>query len=587
VAPVDAGGPGCSVSRPRNASGGGALLGLVLFGMSLGWRRFTRRAAVALAGTALGCAAPEGSATNEASDGPDVVDLGEGGPRTTPSSSAAGTGGGGGSLSGGASGTEGTASAGSAGATSCAGETLDGRCDGNTLVRCDSFASGTVSRTPCGAGKVCLVADDGIAQCTSLGAPGCGNVTYQGFCEGSTLVYCYEDAIVREDCAAEGKACGYADSDIGNDCIASPVSSGSQKVHGSFHYERPRLTEHGLGDDETRPVRRALVKILRGDTDEEVGRGYTTESGTFDVAFEASGSVYAAVAAAGNPESDDVSVQDCPSDACTSHVHAKKGAEFSAGSTADVGDVTIEGEDIAGAFSIFDNALRGIDFAVQNFGKRPPHLVIRWEHGSGTGLGTSYFTTSGGRTIYLLGTYGDSDEYDDPVQLHEYGHFLENAFSRSDSPGGSHDGSATDPNLAWGEGYGTFTGAAIAGSAMYVDTFASGATVHDLDDTGYSASSSYGMKQYLSEYTVAESLWHLSNGMGTEPGKGYAPIFDVLTTYFPGDALADRGVGGVDFVDLLDGWFCRGHGDKAFVSSVVVDHMDFPYDFQGPAGCKP
>ena len=87
------------------------------------------------------------------------------------------------------------------------------------------------------------------------------------------------------------------------------------------------------------------------------------------------------------------------------------------------------------------------------------------------------FYVSGERKLYILGGLNgdvktsDTDHFDNSVILHEYGHFLEDVYSKSDSPGGSHNGnSITDPRLAWSEGWGNFIQAAVQGTNYYSDS---------------------------------------------------------------------------------------------------------------------
>ena len=51
---------------------------------------------------------------------------------------------------------------------------------------------------------------------------GCGDVTFQGECDGTVVRYCVEDTeLVEEDCAdvAENFTCGYISEDFGNYCV--------------------------------------------------------------------------------------------------------------------------------------------------------------------------------------------------------------------------------------------------------------------------------------------------------------------------------------------------------------------------------
>jgi hypothetical protein len=97
-----------------------------------------------------------------------------------------------------------------------------------------------------------------------------------------------------------------------------------------------------------------------------------------------------------------------------------------------------------------------------------PKVEIRWDT---TYVGGTFFREREA-VAFINGRRGrDSDEYDDHVIAHEYGHFMMSNFSRESSPGGSHGfGEQLDPRLAWSEGWGNFFGAATTGSAHYIDT---------------------------------------------------------------------------------------------------------------------
>ncbi|MEC9283535.1 MAG: PPC domain-containing protein, partial [Bdellovibrionota bacterium] len=91
--------------------------------------------------------------------------------------------------------------------------------------------------------------------------------------------------------------------------------------------------------------------------------------------------------------------------------------------------------------------------------------------------GLSFFV-SGTNRLYILGGIdsdvdtSDTDHFDDVIILHEYGHFIESSYSRSDSPGGSHDGdSIIDPRLAWSEAWASFFASAVRDKGEYIDTY--------------------------------------------------------------------------------------------------------------------
>ncbi len=85
-------------------------------------------------------------------------------------------------------------------------------------------------------------------------------------------------------------------------------------------------------------------------------------------------------------------------------------------------------------------------------------------------IGTSYYTN---QNLFILGDEdSDTDEYDDHVIAHEWAHYYEDTFSRSDSVGGSHsDGDRLDIRVAFGEGWGNAFSAIALDHPVYFDTF--------------------------------------------------------------------------------------------------------------------
>ncbi len=114
----------------------------------------------------------------------------------------------------------------------------------------------------------------------------------------------------------------------------------------------------------------------------------------------------------------------------------------------------------------------------------------------GVASGLSFYL-QGQRELYILGGMSgntktqDTDHFDDSVIIHEYGHFLEDVYSRSTSPGGSHNGNfIIDPRLAWSEGWANFLqGAVITPSvpsrgSFYIDTIGYSGDTSETGETG-------------------------------------------------------------------------------------------------------
>src|SRR5262249_45732043 len=75
-----------------------------------------------------------------------------------------------------------------------------------------------------------------------------------------------------------------------------------------------------------------------------------------------------------------------------------------------------------------------------------PAVKVRWSSASTNGT----FFNGGALEAFIKGDRtSDSDEFDDEVLNHEYGHFLAKVLSRDDSPGGNHNiDDVVDPRLA-------------------------------------------------------------------------------------------------------------------------------------------
>jgi hypothetical protein len=150
-------------------------------------------------------------------------------------------------------------------------------------------------------------------------------------------------------------------------------------------------------------------------------------------------------------------------------------------------------------------------------------------------LGTSFFNTFG---IYLLGAEdSDTDEYDRHVIAHEWGHYFENSFSRSDSIGGPHSrGDQLDLRTAFSEGFGNAMSGILTGDSVYADTLGVGQThgfAFDVERplTG-GATTNPG---WFSEESIQQLIYDLYDSTPDKPedqlALGFAPIYDSLADH--------------------------------------------------------
>ncbi|NEW60618.1 hypothetical protein GSY74_04920, partial [Sulfurovum sp. bin170] len=169
-----------------------------------------------------------------------------------------------------------------------------------------------------------------------------------------------------------------------------------------------------------------------------------------------------------------------------------------------------------------------------------PALIVNWSvnnvlggNGSASALRDGQIMTShfnGENGLYILGdANSDTDEYDDHIIIHEWGHYFEAKFSRADSIGGSHTaGDRLDIRLAFGEGWGNAWSAIATDDTIYYDTL--GARQSD----GWSMdieSQARSVPGWYSEASIQRILYDLydSNDDGVDTlSLGFKPIYDVL-----------------------------------------------------------
>ena len=133
-------------------------------------------------------------------------------------------------------------------------------------------------------------------------------------------------------------------------------------------------------------------------------------------------------------------------------------------------------------------------------------------------------------SLFLLGDANtDTEEFDDHVTMHEWGHYFEDVFSRSDSTGGPHTiGESLDARLAFGEGWATALAAIVLQEQQYCDTGAAGTT----GGFGLSTENENGGPQgWMNEMSVATFIYDLwdTDVDGTDTSSiGFGPILDTM-----------------------------------------------------------
>ncbi len=171
-----------------------------------------------------------------------------------------------------------------------------------------------------------------------------------------------------------------------------------------------------------------------------------------------------------------------------------------------------------------------------------PRLTVNWSPNNIASPGTlaqgqittSFFntTTNGSTTtreMYILGRAdNDTDEYDAHVVTHEFGHYLQSAFSRDDSLGGPHGGNndRLDMRVAFSEGWGNGWAGVALNNPVYVDTSQAGQANGGTFNVSAGEGSNPG---WFKESSVERMFWDLSNNSGVGFGAVWATMRNGLT----------------------------------------------------------
>ena len=382
-------------------------------------------------------------------------------------------------------------------------------------------------------------------------------------------------------------------------------------VAGMATYEDYPPTTTGLSTTARNlPIRYATVEVHQSSPDAVLATGTTDATGAFSLTFAMStpGAYYVKVLASSATANGAPYSQSVISNQGTDY--SVQSPTLDASTNPNMTGVTIastRSASNAGAFNIFDQGINGFTFVQAQYGITLPTLTWQWTPGVGTcGGSASCFDPRSG-TIYVLSTSSDTDEYDDSVLLHEFGHFFVKNISSAASIGGMHSpGMRVTPLLAWSEGVPTFFGQSVLSSPTYIDTAANGSisVLLNLETPGAEiplGTSDGKIGGNLSEANVYALLWDLadpaqdsitlSNGITVTDVIGQKDnVFSVLGALK--NASHDRGANGTDLVDFIDQWLCAGYSpwDATAGSnfSGLVTLLDkFPYTPQiSPPNCN-
>ncbi|MGB5410532.1 MAG: carboxypeptidase-like regulatory domain-containing protein [Woeseiaceae bacterium] len=326
-----------------------------------------------------------------------------------------------------------------------------------------------------------------------------------------------------------------------------PTGGSPVQVSGTLSYEFPPPNPgcRGLNFSATltRPIRGATVQLVR-DSDGSLQASTTaSDSGSYSFASVAANTnfrirVLAELKKSGASPTWDVEVRDNvdtsanPEPLTSRPQYALDGATFNTRSSNRTVNLTAEtgwtgasyGADRAAApFAILDVAYTGMQYVLQGEPNLDfPELDIYWSVNNKVApdfdidngeAPVSYYSNDPdedgivNRSMVLQGdAVADTEEFDDHVVLHEWGHYFHNFTGRSDSIGGSHAlGERIDARLAWGEGWPTAFASVVFDEPQYCDTFRPASSGFGIN----AESDIYGKRGWYNEVDVITFLYDL------------------------------------------------------------------------------
>ncbi len=317
-------------------------------------------------------------------------------------------------------------------------------------------------------------------------------------------------------------------------------------ISGAITYERPVLNKNHIGlnynNTEKKPARQIVVHLINEDED-TIAITTTDDNGKYNFPYISKNiqlkiRVYALMS---NTESNswDIKVLDnTKNDA----LYAIEGELSSTKESDNQRNLHIPLKNKSSApFSILDDIYTSMKKITAIEPTTFPSLKIYWSTRNNPSngsfkegqIGTSFF--DGDESIYFLGNdASDADEFDTHVIVHEWSHYFEHYFSRTDNIGGIHgDGDYLDIRVAFSEGFGNAWSAIVTDNPIYSDTVKENGWFMNIErDISINPG-------WWSEFSVQKIIYDLYDDIGdiNESNEshdhislGFKPIYDVLTT---------------------------------------------------------
>ena len=343
---------------------------------------------------------------------------------------------------------------------------------------------------------------------------------------------------------------------------AAPAPVTSVTISGRVTFDKvPFGAGSDMGLDFARalaaPVRGATVEIMAGSGGTVLATGVTDAAGNYSLSVPPNTDVFVRVRAemlrTGTPAWN-FTVRDNTN---FDSLYALDGSVFNGGSSASTrnlhaasgwGGSSYTAARSAAPFAVLDAVYQALQLVLTASPSQVfPELRMMWtpnnrpvtptgniaaQRASGN-IGTTFYDAGTPARIYVLGDVAtDTDEFDQHVLAHEWGHYYQHQFSRDDSIGGAHDtNQRLDYRVAFSEGWGNAFSGMAKGDPLYRDSFTmSGALRGFTINVENNASLIPGAFNEGAVQSVLYDFFDSANDGADTVSLGFAPIHAVMTT---------------------------------------------------------
>jgi hypothetical protein len=336
--------------------------------------------------------------------------------------------------------------------------------------------------------------------------------------------------------------------------VVNPAVAGNVNVTGQITFARVPFASSGqnaglnYAAPAQQPSRGVMVEALAAGTTTALATATTDSLGNYTLTVSNNTSITIRVTArmqrTGSPQWD-VRVQDGVA-GNSPYTYTEPGSfNSSAGSAHNVSIPTgisaagvATGTRASGPFAVLDTIYQGIQTILTAVPTSSfPALIVDW----GAQTDGTFFSGSGTQYIALLADLSeDTDEFDQHVIAHEFGHYIEFNFSRADNIGGPHGGgNKLDPRVSFGEGFGYAFAAIVLNNPVARDSFVNGTTqvsggfnVEENPPTSPAGAQNNDYGCWCSESSVWSIIWDVYDNVADANDTlalGFTPIWNVLT----------------------------------------------------------